>query len=354
MITIDGSFKSGSGTIVRDAVLFSALTGEALRLTNIRAKRPKPGLRAQHLTGIEAAARICQGELTGATLGSPEIRFRPGPAIGGGAFDWNIGTAGSTTMLALGLMPLSLFAAKPSRHTITGGLFQDFAPSAYHVHSVLFKILALMGIQVHFNIIQPGYVPKGQGRIEATIQPLKGRIRPLTLVDPGRATLVQGIALASLLKDRRVAERMAGSCRLRLESKGYASDIAIYNDQAHQPVYSRPSIQPGAALAIWTETDSGCILGADMAGARGRSAEQIGQRVARRLIEILATEATVDEHAADQLIPFCALAEGWSTYIIPQMTDHIEARLWLVEKMLGATTEVDGRRIRIKGIGYRR
>jgi hypothetical protein len=36
------------------------------------------------------------------------------------------------------------------------------------------------------------------------------------------------------------------------------------------------------------------------------------------------------------------------------MTAHIETRLWLVEKMLGAKTEVKDNRLRIKGIGYRR
>jgi hypothetical protein len=36
------------------------------------------------------------------------------------------------------------------------------------------------------------------------------------------------------------------------------------------------------------------------------------------------------------------------------MTDHIDTRLWLVEKMLGAKTEVKNNELRIKGIGYRR
>jgi len=91
-----------------------------------------------------------------------------------------------------------------------------------------------------------------------------------------------------------------------------------------------------------------------MAGTPGRPAEYIGKKVANHLIQVLETEATVDEHVADQLIPFCGLADGWSSYIIPKMTDHIEARLWLVEKMLGAKTEVKDNRLRIKGIGCRR
>jgi len=71
MLTIDGSQKSGSGTIVRDAVPFAALVGKALHLTNIRMKRPRPGLRAQHLAAIRACAELCQGELKGDRIGQP-------------------------------------------------------------------------------------------------------------------------------------------------------------------------------------------------------------------------------------------------------------------------------------------
>ena len=354
MITIDGSQKSGSGTIVRDAVPFSVLTGEELYLKNIRTKRHKPGLRAQHQRGIEASAHICQGELAGATIGSKEIRLKPGKAIRGGTFKWDIGTAGSTTMLALSVMLLALFADKPSRYTITGGLFQDFAPSIYHVKYVFLRILEAMGINVDIKIIQPGYVPMGNGQIEVKVFPARETVKPLILIDRGKTTGIKGIALSSLLKERKVSDRMARECQRSLKSRGYVSDIEILYDNKNNPVYPRTSIQAGASLAIWAETDTGCIIGSDMAGARGRPAEFIGKKVANRLIEVLETEATVDEHVADQLIPFCALADGWSSYIIPKMTDHIEARLWLAEKMLGAKTEVKDNRLNIKGIGYRR
>jgi RNA 3'-terminal phosphate cyclase (ATP) len=122
MIEIDGSEKSGSGTIVRDAVPFSILMGEEIHLFNIRAKREKPGLRAQHLKAMEAAAMICDGRLEGGTIGSREIRFKPGSKVKGGKFAWDIGTAGSAAMLVLCLVPLALFADKPSCYKVTGGL----------------------------------------------------------------------------------------------------------------------------------------------------------------------------------------------------------------------------------------
>ena len=354
MITMDGGQKSGSGTIVRDAVCFSVLTGTELFLTNIRANRPKPGLRAQHLRGIQASAHICQGKLAKATIGSKEIRFKPGKKIQGGTFTWDIGTAGSTTMLALSVIPLALFADKPSRYEITGGVFQDFAPSIYHIKHVLLKLLDTMGIHVQIKIIRPGYVPKGNGLIQVTVFPVKKIIKPLIRIDRGKITGIKGISLSSLLQKRNVSHRMAKQCQRRLNVTGYVPDIEIFYDNKNHPVYSRTSIQAGAALAIWAETDTGCVMGSDMAGALGRPAEHIGKKVADHLIKVLETQATVDKHVADQLIPFCGLAHGWSSLIIPQMTAHIETRLWLVEKMLGAKTEVKNNRLRIKGIGYRR
>ena len=84
MLEIDGSRESGSGTVVRDAVSLSVLTGKDLRITNIRAKREKPGLRPQHLKAIEAAAQICCGKVEGAAVGSKKIEFRPQEIIKGG------------------------------------------------------------------------------------------------------------------------------------------------------------------------------------------------------------------------------------------------------------------------------
>jgi RNA 3'-terminal phosphate cyclase (ATP) len=354
MIEIDGAQKSGSGTIVRDAVSLSVLVGQELHVTNIRAKRDKPGLRPQHLRGVEACSQICQGKLEGAKVGSREIRFRPGEKISGGDFNFDIGTAGSTTMLASILLPLSLFAKRASAYTITGGLFQDFAPSAYHLKYVLFPVLRKMGVDAGLQIIQPGYVPSGKGVTGIRIEPQKGRLRPIVLLEQGNIREIRGIALSSLLEGRKVSERMAKECHKRLKAKRYDARIEIVYDGKAGPAFKKVSIQAGAALAIWAETTTGCLIGSDMAGEPRRTAEFIGKQVARKLIEDLETGATVDRHLADQLIPFCALADGVSEYLIPRMTEHVETRLWLVEKILGAKTEVRNNCLRVKGIGYLR
>lgn len=328
--------------------------GEHLHLTNIRTARERPGLRAQHLKALQAAAQISRGLLQGGVIGSREITFAPGGPILGGDFTWDIGTAGSTTMLALTLLPLALFAQTPSRYRISGGLFQDFAPPAFHMKHVLLPILAGMGTSIDLSIIRPGYVPKGQGILEISVTPLKETLMPLNLNDRGRVTEIRGIALSSLLKDRQVSERMAGECRKALSAYGYDPRIDLIHDTTREPAYELPSVQAGAALAVWARTDTGCLIGADMAGSRGRPAEFIGKETAGMLTEDLASGATLDRHLADQIIPFAALAEGWSSFLIPTMTDHVETRLWLAREILGAETEVQGNLVRIKGIGYGR
>jgi RNA 3'-terminal phosphate cyclase (ATP) len=344
MIDIDGAQKSGSGTVVRFAVGLAALLGEELHLTNIRAKREKPGLRPQHLKAIEALRDVCHGSLNGGKVGSREICFKPGGRAKGGDYEWDIGTAGSTTLLVMTLLPAALFATRAMGLKISGGLFQDFAPSAYHMQFVLLPILKRMGITAGLSVIRPGYVPRGGGIIQVNIDPVVGKIKPIRLVEPGSVNRIQGIALASHLEQRKVSERMIRKCRELLESEGYEVQIEAVHDTLAQ--------QRGAALAIYTRTSSGCILGADRAGAPGRTSEAIGEHVARNLIEDLAIGATVDRYLADQLILYAALADGISEYRIPRLTEHVETNLWLVESILQAKTELIGNIVRIHGIGY--
>ena len=345
MIYIDGAQKSGSGTIVRFAVGLATLLGDELHLTNIRAKREKPGLRPQHLKAVQALQQICQGSLDGGEIGSKEIRFKPGGGIRSGYYEWDIRTAGSTTLLVMTLLPAACFSRGAMSFKISGGLFQDFAPSAYHMQYVLFSVLQKMGITAELTIIRPGYVPRGGGIIQVKVKPVTGKIKPIRLPSQGDVTRIEGIALSSHLKPRRVSERMVEKCSEVLKSNRYSAQIEIVHDSL--------ALQRGAALALFAKTSSGCIIGADRAGEPRRTSEDIGKYVARNLVEDLATGATVDRYLADQLIFYAALADGVSQYRIPRLTEHVETNLWLVESILGAKTEVVNKNlITIHGIGY--
>jgi RNA 3'-terminal phosphate cyclase (ATP) len=344
MVIIDGSSHSGSGTILRYALSLCTLTGDTLRMTNIRAGRKKPGLRPQHLSAVKACAEFCRGQFSSVDVGSREMTFTPGGVLAGGSYSWNIGTAGSTTLLAYSTIPLALFADSTTKIRLQGGVFQDFAPSAYHMADVLFPLLAYMGATVSLEVERPGYPPKGGGRVELKVAPMKGKLSPVKLPFQGKINQVRIRAIASHLGTQKVAERMAASFSSPWGQRSNRVTTTIVNDTS--------ALQAGAALSAIAATDTGCLLGADMAGRPGRRSESIGQRVARQLAEDLNSGATVDRHLADMLILFCALADGESIYVIPHMTEHIETNLWLTTTILGAEYRIEGNTIRINGIGY--
>lgn len=343
MIEIDGSIHSGSGTILRYAAALATLTGEPLHVANIRTGRPKPGLRAQHVQALRACCALSGGDLEGDELSSRAITYHPGTRRQGGDFSWDIGTAGSTTMLAMTVIPLALYAGSACRFSLEGGLFQDFAPSAHYLQQVLVPVLRAMGAEIHVAILRPGYVPRGGGRLTLAITPVNRPLDPVERLHVGRITAIRAIALASHLEPERVTQRMARRCRSLLDQHGCEVQVDAIDDAT--------ALQKGAALLLWAETDTGCRLGADRAGMPGRSSESIAEFVVRALWEDLETGATTDRHLADQLILFAALAKGRSQYLIPRVTAHVQSNLWLVEKILGTKTRLTGNRVSIDGAG---
>jgi len=343
-LSLNGALHSGSGTIVRTGVVLSALLGEPLHLFNIRARRDPPGLRPQHLKAVEAVVEMVRGRVEGARVGSREVRLVPQARPRGGLYRWDIGTAGSTTMLVLTLLPLALFADQPSTFHLRGGLFQDFAPSAFHTQHALLPLLAQMGVRAELEVLRPGYVPQGGGEVRLRVWPLREPLRPLMLPERSGALDLWGIALESHLAHRRVGERMVQACQQVLAERGLQARF--------QRVHDETAPQPGCALALFARDPQGPILGADRAGAPRRPAERIGEETARMLLEDLDTGATVDRHLADQVLLYAGLARGTTQIRIPRMTDHVETGLWLLQEVLGAKVAQEGLSLRIEGIGF--
>jgi len=341
---IDGSSYSGSGTIVRQAVALAALTGTDIRITNVRSKRPNPGLRAQHTSVVEAIRSLVDGKTDGNAVGSSSLLFQPGREVVRGSYAWDIGSAGSTVLLAQALLPLIAFHRHEATVQLSGGVFQDFAPSFYHLEYSLMPLLGRMGLTVDARMLRPGYVPVGQGSIEMDVCRLDAPLQPLTLEDRGEVRRVWGISLASHLSRRKVARRMADAARALLESVGYAAEIEEVDDET--------AAQPGAAVAVFADTAAGVTLGADRAGAPRRMAEAVGHHAARVLLEDLQTHASVDRFTADQLIIFAGLADGESRWRIPRLTDHIEAGAWLAREFLGAEVILSDGEVRVHGVGF--
>jgi RNA 3'-terminal phosphate cyclase (ATP) len=346
MIEIDGSQYSGSGTIVRQAVVFSALTGQPVHIVNARLRRPKPGLRPQHIRVVEAIRELVNGSVEGLAPGARELTFRPGPIKGGRHYHWDIGSAGSTTNLALAVLPVLAFGDNATRVELRGGLFQDFAPSFYHLQYILLPLLRRMGLEAEVEMGRPGYVPRGDGVLYLNVKPIRKGLNSVVQEQAGSVERLWGIALASHLEERRVSHRMAEAAQDVFASAGYQARIEVK--------YDSTALQPGAAFAAFADLTGEVRLGADRAGALRRSAESIGRYVARQLLDDLRKEATLDRYASDQVIPFAALAAGESRFRIPAKTQYIVTNAWLAKTFLGVEVAVQDQQMTVAGAGFQR
>ena len=326
MFEIDGSQKSGSGTILRLAVALAAATGESLHIYNIRQNRPQRGLKPQHLEAVLTAAKLCNAEVKGATLGSKELWFKP-QEVKSGNFEAEIGTAGSISALLMATLPICAFANGSVRlHVAKGGTDVSHSPTINYLRNVFLAALKQMGLEASITVHRYGYYPKGMGEVTMTIKPPE-QLKPIRLETFGKLKGVKGVSVCTFLADRKVAERQAKAASEYLSEKGYATDIEVINDRSN-------TFQKGSSIALWAETDTGAIIGADAIGELKKTSEKVGREAAEKLIAELSAKPTVDMYLADMLIPYMALAEGTSSLLTREVSDHLETNIWLAEKML--------------------
>ncbi|MDD5182280.1 MAG: RNA 3'-terminal phosphate cyclase, partial [Candidatus Nanoarchaeia archaeon] len=315
------------GQIIRSAVSLSALTGKPVTISNIRANRAPPGLKAQHLTGITALADICGARLSGAEVGSTKIIFEPGK-IKSGTYNWDIGTAGAITLVLQALMPAVLFSKKDFVFRITGGTAVTHSPPIEYFQHVFCDYLKRFGADISVEIERYGFYPKGGGQV--TVKTRASELSPVEILERGKLveTNVWSIASSDLQKAS-VAER---------QIKGFKKEFGETKYGKLDKSYVG-ALSTGSVIHAHNVYEN-CIIGAEELGERGKPAEKVGEECAQKLKKEIQFDSTLDEHMLDQIIPYMALLGG--KFRFRQMTSHAETNIWVTEQFLPVKFEVKG------------
>jgi len=326
MIEIDGSEGEGGGQILRSSLSLAVCTQQPFRIVNIRANRDTPGLRRQHLTAVNAAATICNAEVDGARLASRELTFRP-RKLTAGDYSFDIGTAGSCTLVFQTVLPVLLTAAGESRVRILGGTHNNGSPPFDFLARSFLPLLARMGANVELTLASYGFYPRGGGEIRARIVPAK-HLSALELVARGK--LQRGFAEAYVAAiPLHVAQRELDLIRHRM---GFAqADLllqALPNDAG-----------PGNAVTITLEHEHVTEVFTGF-GEKGIPAEVIAERAVEGARAYLAANASVDEHLADQLLLPMALGSGGS-FTARTVTQHVHSNAIVIERFTGRKVTIE-------------
>lgn len=355
MKVIDGSYGEGGGQILRTSVALSCITGEDIKVIKIRAKRPKPGLKRQHITAIKAAATLCKAEVEGLELGSTEIVFRPGSIISG-SFKFNIGTAGSITLVLQTLLPIMLYTPSNVTVELRGGTDVPWSPPIDYFRNVItWHVSKLSNSVIKTELIRRGHYPRGGGIVRVSVINPSRELNSLRLIKRGDIKYIKGNSHCVRLP-RHVAERQASAAKDELIKEGINVPIDI-NTEWYE-ASKDPHLDPGSGIVLWCVCDN-TVLGADSLGAKGKRAELVGTEAARKLIKDLRTGMALDTHMSDNIVPYVALAKGESLVGCSELTMHAFTNVWLVKNVLNVEASVEGElgkpfilRVKGKSISY--
>lgn len=305
---------------MRSALSLSICTDKPFRITNIRAKRAKPGLRRQHLTAVKAAAEICCADISGAEVGSRELTFSPG-RLRAGDYSFAIGTAGSCTLVLQTVLPPLLTADAPSHIRITGGTHNKGAPPFHFLERAFLPLVARMGPRVHIELFRYGFVPRGGGEIRVDVEPVR-KLLPLDIPERGRQMEAYAESFIAALPLHIAHRELQTIGRMLKWAPEQLRLTALPND-----------VGPGnvVCVTIASERITEVFTGF---GERGIPAEVVAEQACKEARDYLATTAAAGPHLADQLILPMALCGGGS-FTASSASSHLHTNVTVVERFLG-------------------
>ncbi|HEX8411581.1 MAG TPA: RNA 3'-terminal phosphate cyclase [Thermoanaerobaculia bacterium] len=315
MIQLDGSFGEGGGQILRSSLALSLITRQPFRIERIRAKRGKPGLLKQHLTAVLAAARVGSARVEGAREGSQELTFEPQTLLGG-YYTFDIGSAGSTTLVLQTILVPLLVAAEPSTIELEGGTHNSGAPSFDFLTRSFLPLIARMGARVEVALERPGFFPMGGGRIIVTIEPTR-TLGALELIERGKLVAKRARAIVANLPED-IARREL--------------DVIGWPDARAESVFA---YGPGNALTLEAESEHVTEVVTGF-GKRGVRAEQVAWNALDEMQRYLDSDAATGEHLADQLLLPMAIGGG-GAFTTVHATEHTTTNAQVIQKFIKAS-----------------
>jgi len=333
-VFIDGSIGEGGGQILRTSLALACITGRNLHIENIRAARRNPGLARQHLSCVRAACEICGGQCKGAAIGSQTLDFQPAP-IRGGDFSFDIGSAGSATLVIQTILPALFLADKPSTVTVTGGTHNPWAPPYDFLAETFLPVLKIAGFDAECKLEKYGFYPAGGGKIALNIRPRQQKPnQKIDLCQPTENIQIHARIYTAQLPAH-IAQRQK---KLLLQSE--------LNFENIEHIEVTNSNGPGNCVMIRLVADSGGSLKAGgfgdeyprttvftAFGQKGKPSEKVVGEVVKLAEDFLPSGAEVDRFLADQLLIYMAISKSGS-FTTNELTTHLTTNIETIKKFL--------------------
>lgn len=328
-LLIDGSIGEGGGQVLRTALTLSVITGKSFALENIRSRRRKPGLMAQHLKAVESAAQVGRARVEGARLGSLHLRFEP-TELCSGDFRFDIGTAGSTSLVLQTILPALSLASTNSTLRLTGGTHVPWSPCFHFLKMHWLRYMREIGFDIALQLDRAGFYPRGGGNVLATVRPAS-HLRPLRLTERGALKRIRGVSAVANLSES-IGERQRSQALKRLSHLSKHIEIQTLRIA---------SLSRGSFLLLLAEFEKSqcCFCGL---GALRKTAETVADEPVNEFLGFISTDGAIDPYLSDQLVLPLAMAQGSSEIRTSKITQHLTTNIDIVKRFLPVRVEIEG------------
>lgn len=330
MITIDGSQGEGGGQILRSSLALSLVTGKPVTIENVRAGRKKPGLLRQHLTAVRAATEVSDASTAGAELGSKRFVFEPGD-VKPGEYRFNVGSAGSTTLVFQTVLPALMLADGTSSIEILGGTHNPFAPPFDFLTKVYLPLLRKLGPIIEPGECRPGFYPAGGGSFRVRVVGCQ-KLKSLKLLERGEFVRREVRAMVANLP-KHIGER---ECKLIARKTGWDAKCFVCEEVKGSP-------GPGNLVMIELEFEHVAELFVAF-GEVGKKAERVANDVLQEARKYLATDVPVGPYLADQLLLPMGIAAHQGhpcAYRTAPLTQHARTHIAVLHRFLDIEIDVE-------------
>ena len=334
------------GQIFRYGLGLSTLLKKPVRISNIRKAASNPGIQRQHLSSLQALSQVCCADVSGVKLEDMEVEFVPGE-IKESRLMANIGTAGSVSLLLQALLLPSL--RKKTSAAIVGGTDVPWSPSYYYYQEILFPFLKRFGCKYDIKLTHHGFFPKGRGKVSFSSSPISFPLKSVYAVESGT---LQEITIFS--QSAGIPNEVAVN-----QSKAAKSALRDLNVPLEEKITgAETSGTIGSSIDCIAYFDSGERMGVNAIGKKGMPAIDVGAEVAEKLLAEINSGAGIDQFLCDQLIPFMAMADGYSTVKVSNFTDHTQFAIDVAQKFCDVKFEVKGKmgetaQVFVEGVGWK-
>lgn len=319
-VLIDGSRGEGGGQILRTSLALACVTGKRLHIENIRAARRNPGLAKQHLSCARAACHISGGRCKGDTLGSKVLDFEPGP-VRSGDYHFDIGSAGSASLVIQTVLPALFLADKPSRVTVTGGTHNPMAPPYDFLAETFLPAISTAGFRGDCKLVKHGFFPAGGGKMTFSVKP-RAEQRSQTI------ELCKGEEEFEI-RARIYTARLPVQIARRQENLLLKTDLDI---EELEHIEAKDSNGPGNCVMIRICGQNRTTVFTAF-GERGKPSEKVVGEVVNFARDFLAGGAAVDRFLADQLLIYMAVSQA-GTYTTNELSKHLATNMEVIKEFL--------------------